>query len=193
MMDKQKKKYLIIAVAALIIVVAIIVLPNIMSNTSKQAATPSTNTSTSSDNEHTELEAGNSIRYDDIESSSPENSLISNYDSVVQNLPESHREYANQMLLYTLQDNGVNSVPGDITIRDGTYQQSVDDSKMLYTTTYIIDIPSVKQSYRITDTYSPISEYDPTSYATVVTCLNTNELIYGDFGCHDQIMQEQGR
>ena len=192
MIDKQKKKYLVIAIIALVAIVTIMILSYVLPHSS-QTSILNTDTNTPNNNEPTELEAGNSIIYDEIESSSPENSLISNYDNVVRNLPESHREYANQMLLYTLQDNGVNSVPGDITIRDGTYQQSVDDSKMLYTTTYIIDIPSVKQSYRITDTYSPISEYDPTSYATVVTCLNTNELIYGDFGCHDQIMQEQGR
>lgn len=192
MMDKQKKKYLVIAIIALVAIVTIMILSYVLP-TNSQTSIPNTDTSTPNNNEPTELEAGNSIIYDEIESSSPENSLISNYDNVVQNLPESHREYANQMLLYTLQDNGVNSVPGDITIRDGSYQQSVDDSKMLYTTTYIIDIPSVKQSYRITDTYSPMSEYDPTSYATVVTCLNANELIYGDFSCHDQIMQEQGR
>ena len=192
MIDKQKKKYLVIAIIALVAIVTIMILSYVLPHSS-QTSILNTDTNTPNNSEPTELEAGNSIIYDEIESSSPENSLISNYDNVVQNLPESHREYANQMLLYTLQDNGVNSVPGDITIRDGTYQQSVDDSKMLYTTTYIIDIPSVKQSYRITDTYSPISEYDPTSYATVVTCLNTNELIYGDFGCHDQIMQEQGR
>lgn len=192
MIDKQKKKYLVIAIIALVAIVTIMILSYVLPHSS-QTSILNTDTNTPNNSEPTELEAGNSIIYDEIESSSPENSLISNYDNVVRNLPESHREYANQMLLYTLQDNGVNSVPGDITIRDGTYQQSVDDSKMLYTTTYIIDIPSVKQSYRITDTYSPISEYDPTSYATVVTCLNTNELIYGDFGCHDQIMQEQGR
>lgn len=192
MMDKQKKKYLVIAIIALVAIVTIMILSYVLP-TNSQTSIPNTDTSTPNNNEPTELEAGNSIIYDEIESSSPENSLISNYDNVVQNLPESHREYANQMLLYTLQDNGVNSVPGDITIRDGSYQQSVDDSKMLYTTTYIIDIPSVKQSYRITDTYSPMSEYDPTSYATVVTCLNADELIYGDFSCHDQIMQEQGR
>lgn len=192
MIDKQKKKYLVIAIIALVAIVTIMILSYVLPHSS-QTSILNTDTNTPNNSEPTELEAGNSIIYDEIESSSPENSLISNYDNVVHNLPESHREYANQMLLYTLQDNGVNSVPGDITIRDGTYQQSVDDSKMLYTTTYIIDIPSVKQSYRITDTYSPISEYDPTSYATVVTCLNTNELIYGDFGCHDQIMQEQGR
>ena len=192
MIDKQKKKYLVIAIIALVAIVTIMILSYVLPHSS-QTSILNTDTNTPNNSKPTELEAGNSIIYDEIESSSPENSLISNYDNVVRNLPESHREYANQMLLYTLQDNGVNSVPGDITIRDGTYQQSVDDSKMLYTTTYIIDIPSVKQSYRITDTYSPISEYDPTSYATVVTCLNTNELIYGDFGCHDQIMQEQGR
>ena len=192
MMDKQKKKYLVIAIIALVAIVTIMILSYVLP-TNSQTSIPNTDTSTPNNNEPTELAAGNSIIYDEIESSSPENSLISNYDNVVQNLPESHRKYANQMLLYTLQDNGVNSVPGDITIRDGSYQQSVDDSKMLYTTTYIIDIPSVKQSYRITDTYSPMSEYDPTSYATVVTCLNANELIYGDFSCHDQIMQEQGR
>lgn len=197
MTPKQRKLYITVAILIVVLMVLSIVISIISNNNSNNNNQTATNTTSTSPN--TELaDDGNPsynsteqhITYDNIENWSE--SIITNYDTTVKNLPTQRKNYASKMLLYTLNDNGVSTIPTDVTIRDGSYSQTVNTDTMTYYTTYIVDIPSIKQSYRITDQYSAIDNYDPTSYATVVTCLNQDELIYGNFNCSDQIRQEKG-
>lgn len=199
MTPKQRRTYIIVAAVAVVLVVISIVISVVFSNNGgdsnnnqPEASTPSTNQNPTSETEITDngSDIQQSITYDNIENWS--GSIITNYDTVVKNLPQQRKNDASKMLLYTLNDNGVSAIPTDIIIRDGSYNQTTNTNTMTYYTTYIVDIPSIKQSYRITDQYSAIDNYDPTSYATVVTCLDNDELIYGDFNCSDQIKQERG-
>ena len=67
-----------------------------------------------------------------------------------------------------------------------------DASKMIYLTNFIVDIPSISQSYVVTNYYSPLSPEISglTDYTTLVTCPDSSQLIYGDFNCIDRFVWE---
>lgn len=98
------------------------------------------------------------------------------------------------MLEYTLQLNNVDDYVSDITIRDGTYSRElIDTNKLIYQTTFMLDIPSLQQSYYVSKAYSPLPAdqsglYD---YDTLVLCPSEDQLIYAPFNCMDRIKYEQ--
>lgn len=87
---------------------------------------------------------------------------------------------------------GADLSASDVTIREGTYQQVVDDTvRQIYYTTFIVDIPSLKQSYRVNDYYSPLPNAVSglRDYTTLVLCLDAEDLIYGEFNCMDKMKE----
>lgn len=119
---------------------------------------------------------------------------ISNYDSTVTNLPQAEADAIYFQLNYTLGLNGVNRAVTDAVIRDGSYRQQITDTEhMIYETTFIIDIPSLKQSYSVIDKYSPLpmEESGLTDYTTLVLCPDAGDLIYGEFQCTDRVKWEK--
>ena len=119
---------------------------------------------------------------------------ISNYDSTVTNLPQAEADAIYFQLNYTLGLNGVNRAVTDAVIRDGSYRQQITDTEhMIYETTFIIDIPSLKQSYSVIDKYSPLpmEESGLTDYTTLVLCPDADDLIYGEFQCTDRVKWEK--
>lgn len=191
-----KKAYIVICAVVIILLLVITVVSLVGNNTdNKQSSVISngaqnTNTSTNT--------ADNSIVYTQISSNSNNSSpveTIANFDQTVRNIPSSERDAIYDMLNNTLRMNGVSSSIDDATIRNGSYSQSITDTnKMIYTTTFIIDIPSVKQSYVVQDMYSPLppTESGLVDYDTLVLCPDESQLIYGDFDCTDRIKQERG-
>ena len=191
-----KKAYIVICAVVIILLLVITVVSLVGNNTdNKQSSVISngaqnTNTSTNT--------ADNSIAYTQISSNSNNSSpveTIANFDQTVRNIPSSERDAIYDMLNNTLRMNGVSSSIDDATIRNGSYSQSITDTnKMIYTTTFIIDIPSVKQSYVVQDMYSPLppTESGLVDYDTLVLCPDESQLIYGVFDCTDRIKQERG-
>ena len=200
MIKNQRRLYLIIAITSLVILVAIVAISLIGGNDDNEALpSQSTEQSTTTPQDQTNNSIsysstsalGRTVAYDDIQSFA--DSIINNYDQVVSNLPRDRELAATRMLLYALHDNNQSAIPADINIRNGSYSQTLEQDTMTYMTTYIVDIPSIQQSYRITDQYSPVEQYNPVNYATVVTCLDNSEQIYDFSNCTDQIKEEQGR
>lgn len=200
MIKNRRRLYLIIALASLVILVAIVAISFIGGNDDNEALpSQSTEQSTTTPQDQTNNSIsysstsalGRTVAYDDIQSFA--DSIINNYDQVVSNLPRDRELAATRMLLYALHDNNQSAIPADINIRNGSYSQTLEQDTMTYMTTYIVDIPSIQQSYRITDQYSPVEQYNPVNYATVVTCLDDSEQIYDFSNCTDQIKEEQGR
>ena len=192
----NKKRLIIISTIAAIILITITIVSLTANNQQpgNQQSTTNDNSNVDSTLDNQNVEYGTiqsqQIIYDDLSNWSK--SIINNYDSIVTNLPPERANEASKMLLYTLSYNNISQIPTDITIRDGSYQQSLEQSTMTYETTYIVDVPSIQQSYRIKDRYSAIDANNIDSYTTVVTCLNTDEMIYPSFNCLDQIKQEKG-
>ena len=121
---------------------------------------------------------------------------IANYDTYVKNLPKSERELIENMLYETVLLNGVKEEDiknvKDALIRESSYKQEFD--KKIYTTHFIVDIKSLKKSFRVEDLYSNLSPeqsglYD---YTLLVLCLDKKDLIYGEFKCQDRMSVENG-
>lgn len=125
---------------------------------------------------------------------SPDDYPVKKLDQVAQNLPREEILNIQRQIGYTLRLNKVSGDHGDIVIRKNSYRQTMTNAdKLIYQTDFIIDLPKVKQSYQVKDSYSPLPAetsglYD---YTTLILCLDKSQLIYGDFSCNDRIKSEQ--
>lgn len=120
---------------------------------------------------------------------------IKGLDSSVKNLSEESREEILAMLHNTIQLNVEEGYPvstiKDITIREGSVVQEEIVAGRQYSGDFIVDIESIKQSYRIQFSYSLNEGTSFTGgYPVVVNCLPEEELIYGPFNCIDITSRE---
>ena len=213
-MPDKRKLYLIAAVAMVVIMVIIIIATVLGGNKRDQAnirggsantirgtGTTSTNGGTgsnSSSSSHSGSHSGSSSTSGSRSSNSneiaPEDYPVKRLDQVAQNLPREEILNIQRQIGYTLRLNKVSGDHGDIIIRKNSYHQTMTDAdKLIYQTDFIIDLPKVKQSYQVKDSYSPLPAetsglYD---YTTLILCLDKSKLIYGDFNCNDRIKSEQ--
>ena len=210
-MPDKRKLYLI---AAVVIMVIIIIATVLSGNKRDQANTGSGGTNTirgtkitgtggdtssnSSSSSHSGSHSGSSGTSSSRSSNSneitPEDYPVKKLDQVAQNLPREEILNIQRQIGYTLRLNRVSGDHGDIVIRKNSYRQTMTNAdKLIYQTDFIIDLPKVKQSYQVKDSYSPLPAetsglYD---YTTLILCLDKSQLIYGDFNCNDRIKSEQ--
>lgn len=215
-MPDKRKLYLIAAVAMVVIMVIIIIATVLGGNKRDQANTGSGSANTirgtnitgtsggtsgdSSSSSRSGSRSGSSSsstsgsRSSNSNEISPENYPVKRLDQVAQNLPREEILNIQRQIGYTLRLNKVSGDHGDIIIRKNSYRQTMTDAdKLIYQTDFIIDLPKVKQSYQVKDSYSPLPAetsglYD---YTTLILCLDKSQLIYGDFNCNDRIKSEQ--
>lgn len=189
----KKKLYLILSVVAIIVIMLLIIVPIVLNNNSSDSTTTET-TTTNGEQSSTNETVNNSVSQTPLNGSDNTVITISNVYDYVTNLPASEVEAIDEQLTYTAIDNGVQGVIDDAVVRDGSYQQSIIDyDKMIYRTTFIVDLPSQKQSYVVDDRYSPLppEQTGLVDYTTLVLCPDKSQLIYGEFNCTDRIIQEQ--
>ncbi len=213
-MPDKRKLYLIAAVAMVVIMVIIIIATVLGGNKRDQANTGSGGTNTirgtkitgtggdtssnSSSSSHSGPRSGSSGTSSSRSSNSneitPEDYPVKKLDQIAQNLPREEILNIQRQIGYTLRLNRVSGDHGDIIIRKNSYRQTMTNAdKLIYQTDFIIDLPKVKQSYQVKDSYSPLPAetsglYD---YTTLILCLDKSQLIYGDFNCNDRIKSEQ--
>lgn len=215
-MHDKRKLYLIAAVAMVVIMVIIIIATVLGGNKRDQANTGSGGTSTirgtktTGTGGSTSSNSSNSSRSGSRSNSSssstsggrssnsneitPEDYPVKKLDQIAQNLPREEILNIQRQIGYTLRLNKVSGDHGDIIIRKNSYRQTMTNAdKLIYQTDFIIDLPKVKQSYQVKDSYSPLPAetsglYD---YTTLILCLDKSQLIYGDFNCNDRIKSEQ--
>lgn len=215
-MPDKRKLYLIAAVAMVVIMVIIIVATVLGGNKRDQANTGSGGTNTIRGTSTTGTSGGTSgnsssssrsgsrssssssstsgSRSSNSNEISPEDYPVKKLDQVAQNLPREEILNIQRQIGYTLRLNKVSGDHGDIIIRKNSYRQTMTNAdKLIYQTDFIIDLPKVKQSYQVKDSYSPLPAetsglYD---YTTLILCLDKSQLIYGDFSCNDRIKSEQ--
>lgn len=214
-MPDKRKLYLIAAVAMVVIMVIIIIATVLGGNKRDQANTGSGGTNTirgtkitgtgdgtggsSSSSSRSGSHSGSSSSTSGSRSSNsneitPEDYPVKKLDQVAQNLPREEILNIQRQIGYTLRLNKVSGDHGDIVIRKNSYRQTMTNAdKLIYQTDFIIDLPKVKQSYQVKDSYSPLPAetsglYD---YTTLILCLDKSQLIYGDFNCNDRIKSEQ--
>lgn len=213
-MPDKRKLYLIVAVAMVVIMVIIIIATVLGGNKRDQANTGSGGTNTirgtkitgtgggtgsnSSSSSHSgsrsDLSSTSSSRSSNSNEIAPEDYPVKKLNQVAQNLPREEILNIQRQIGYTLRLNKVSGDHGDIVIRKNSYRQTMTNAdKLIYQTDFIIDLPKVKQSYQVKDSYSPLPVetsglYD---YTTLILCLDKSQLIYGDFNCNDRIKSEQ--
>jgi len=111
--------------------------------------------------------------------------VINNFSSVVENLPKSERTIIEQNLCWTVGLNTSMDVMeiSDANVRESSYKQTYNSSKKVYTTTFLVDIPSLRQTYAITDKWSPLPEGQSglLDNTAMVLCPSENDLIFGPF------------
>lgn len=213
-MPDKRKLYLIAAVAMVVIMVIIIVTTVLGGNKRDQASirggsantirgtgTTSTNggtggnsSSSSRSGSHSGSSSTSGNRSSNSNEIAPEDYPVKKLDQVTRNLPREEILNIQRQIGYTLRLNKVSGDHGDIIIRKNSYRQTMTNAdKLIYQTDFIIDLPKVKQSYQVKDSYSPLPAetsglYD---YTTLILCLDRSQLIYGDFSCNDRIKSEQ--
>ena len=215
-MPDKRKLYLIAAVAMVVIMVIIITATVLGGNKRDQAnirggsantirgtSTTGTSGGTSGDSSSSSRSGSRSNSSSSSTSGSrssnsneiaPEDYPVKKLDQVAQNLPREEILNIQRQIGYTLRLNKVSGDHGDIVIRKNSYRQTMTDAdKLIYQTDFIIDLPKVKQSYQVKDSYSPLPAetsglYD---YTTLILCLDKSQLIYGDFNCNDRIKSER--
>ena len=211
-MPDKRKLYLVAAVAMVVIMVIIIIATVLGGNKRDQAnirgdstntirGTSTTGTSgSSSSSSHSGSRSGSSSsstsggRSNNSNEITPEDYPVKKLDQIAQNLPREEILNIQRQIGYTLRLNKVSGDHGDIVIRKNSYHQTMTDAdKLIYQTDFIIDLPKVKQSYQVKDSYSPLPAetsglYD---YTTLILCLDKSQLIYGDFNCNDRIKSER--
>ncbi len=215
-MPDKRKLYLIAAVAMVVVMVIIIIATVLGGNKRDQAnirggstntirGTSTTGTSGGTSGDSSSLSRSGSRSGSSSSSTSgsrssnsneiaPEDYPVKRLDQVAQNLPREEILNIQHQIGYTLRLNKVSGDHGDIIIRKNSYRQTMTDAdKLIYQTDFIIDLPKVKQSYQVKDSYSPLPAetsglYD---YTTLILCLDKSQLIYGDFNCNDRIKSEQ--
>lgn len=111
------------------------------------------------------------------------------------NLPDEEIGAIVQQLNYTLTNNGITTSVKDAKVRDGTFNQTLTDSnRMIYHTTFMVDIPSLKRSFYVEDDYSPlpVEKSGLTDYTRLVLCPTVEQRIYdSNTSCSDRITNER--
>ena len=204
----DKRKLYLIAAATMVVIMVIIIVATVLggnkrdqanirggsTNTIRGTGTTGTGGGTSgnsssssrsgsrSSSSSSSTSGGRSSNSNEI---APEDYPVKRLDQVAQNLPREEILNIQRQIGYTLRLNKVSGDHGDIVIRKNSYRQTMTDAdKLIYQTDFIIDLPKVKQSYQVKDSYSPLPAetsglYD---YTTLILCL---------FNCNDRIKSEQ--
>lgn len=194
---KNHKKLIIVVVVYLLIMLGGVALV-LSSRADKTYNNQSTNTSTdsSSDADTGTQDKGynDGTTYTDSSVVSSTVVNVKDISSVIKNVSSSELATLNDQINITVSSNAPNksSVTGEI--REGSYKQEYNEATSVYTTTFMLDIPKLKQSYYVTDLYSPLPQsqsklYD---YTQLVQCPTKDQLKYGEFRCTDRIKKERG-
>lgn len=211
----DKRKLYLIAAGAMVVIMVIIIIATVLGGNKRDQAnirggsastirgtnitgtggSTSSNSSSSSRSGSRSSSSGTSgSRSNNSNEITPEDYPVKKLDQIAQNLPREEILNIQRQIGYTLRLNKVSGDHGDIVIRKNSYRQTMTNAdKLIYQTDFIIDLPKVKQSYQVKDSYSPLPAetsglYD---YTTLILCLDRSQLIYGDFNCNDRIRSEQ--
>jgi len=120
---------------------------------------------------------------------------IQDLDNRVQNLPKERLDSITAALYEIIRLNSPNGeftgTIDDAIIRKDSERQVRGASEGQYEGNFIVDIESIRQSYRFTYTSSEdLNDGYMSGYPTLATCLREEELIYGPFDCKDVLTTE---
>ena len=110
---------------------------------------------------------------------------IGNYDKYIKSLPKERRLLINTQLYNIIKSSSPDKEIkiNDAIIREGSYTETFNESEKTYSSTLIIDIPSIKQSYRAIFNWSKDTNVTLKGDSLKFGCLPKDQLIYDDFNC----------
>ena len=121
---------------------------------------------------------------------------INNYDKHIPNLPVDRKNAIDSSLYNIIKDNlkSDDLSINDATIRENSAEYNYDESTNINSGSFIVDIPSIKQSYFISYEWSSDANNKYFSgYTALATCLTSDKLIYSDFDCKDNFSNIESR
>lgn len=115
---------------------------------------------------------------------------ISSLKQDLQDLPENSIETI-QTALYNIVAANKGTISNiensDAKVRDGTMVNLYFEKQNMHYINFIVDIPSIQQSYQIFNEWSddPVNQYYMTNRVTMAMCLHKEQMIYQNFDCRD--------
>lgn len=111
--------------------------------------------------------------------------VIRNYDKYIKTLPQERRSLINTQLYNVIKSSSPDKEIkiDDAVIREESYTETFNELEKTYSSTLIIDIPSIKQSYRAIFNWSIDGSVVLKGDGLKFGCLPKDQLIYGDFNC----------
>jgi hypothetical protein len=119
---------------------------------------------------------------------------INNYNKYIPNLPDDRKNSINSTLYNIVKTNLKTSdiKVSDANIRDGSVKYNYDSNTNISSGSFIVDMPSIKQSYFISYEWSNDSNNSNLSgYSSAAACLTADKLIYGEFNCEDDFSKSK--
>ena len=113
---------------------------------------------------------------------------VTNLSNYTTNIPERTREEIYNAAFRAAQSNSTGQTnealsTADAQIRDGSAVSNFDPTTGLYSGNFIVDIPSLEQSYRIYYEWTDKTDLALGDYTTSVNCLHPDEYIYDFYPC----------
>jgi uncharacterized protein YxeA len=115
---------------------------------------------------------------------------IHNYDQKVKNVSSDMRDATESYLYNIVKENKESSFDAstvdDARIRDNSESQDFSKSENVYSGEFIVDMESIRQSYRVQYSYSSDeNNIHVGGNPVVISCLDEDQLKYGAFDCKD--------
>lgn len=115
---------------------------------------------------------------------------IQNYNNKIKNISNDYENNIEAQLYKAVQFNSEDKVNGaevkDAFIRDGSDKQTEARKDVQYSGSFVVDIESRKESYKVQYAYSRNANDEFVSgYPVTVTCVDPSEVKYKEFNCKD--------
>ena len=195
-MSKKNQRILAtVSLAAIIIIILNLSIVRLRHSSDDNAKNSSNQNNTATNTVGSDKDYADTEDYGEDENLSPIKSTddIKGYSKTVKILSANEGNNILTVLDDALRRNSISSEITDAEIRAGSYSQKlVDQSQLQYYTTFIVDIPSLRQSYVVEDYFSPLpatEETDNRDYDIMVHCPNQQQTIYTNFNCQEATNQ----
>lgn len=195
MSKKNQRIFVTVSLAAIIIIMLNLSIVRLRHSSDDNAKNSSNQNNTAANNVGSDKDYVSTEDYGEDENLSPIKSTddIKGYSKTVKILSANEGNNILTVLDDALRRNSISSEITDAEIRAGSYSQKlVDQSQLQYYTTFIVDIPSLRQSYVVEDYFSPLpatEETDNRDYDIMVHCPNQQQTIYTNFNCQEATNQ----
>jgi hypothetical protein len=122
---------------------------------------------------------------------------IQNFDKKVKNLKKYQRDSIESKLYYTVKNNSPKDavlVISDAVVREDSESQGYNKTNKSYTGYFIVDMPSIKQSYQVNYFYSIEPKNIPgPGFDIEILCPLEQQKIYSNLNCIDDSINETTR